>query len=261
MSISVTCANGHRLAAKEALAGQTLKCPTCQADVVSPVPLEPAGGEGQENQSNVAGKGDPPDETTYPLADSPSDVRNDPVPGSHPPAGSEPPPPTPPSANFKRPRQPALAPQARKDTVSAASSLALWGAAGGGLFVGLLIVAFVGLLLFGRGGRKEATVADASLESAPRVAREDGVTVEPSAPAAEPTKPVPGPLARPSGLEFMPLAAATKPFDLVGDDDVDQRIEGFVLPAPTWAAAYDEISGRLAVTNDDDGIVVYDVDD
>jgi len=36
--IEVACANGHKLKAKEKLAGRTLKCPKCQAEVRVPGP-------------------------------------------------------------------------------------------------------------------------------------------------------------------------------------------------------------------------------
>ncbi len=39
------------------------------------------------------------------------------------------------------------------------------------------------------------------------------------------------------------------------------RLEVFKLPGKTWAADYDRTSGRLAVTNDEVGIVVYDIDE
>jgi RNA polymerase subunit RPABC4/transcription elongation factor Spt4 len=38
MSIQLVCPNGHRLTAKESSAGQTGKCPVCQAPVTIPIP-------------------------------------------------------------------------------------------------------------------------------------------------------------------------------------------------------------------------------
>jgi hypothetical protein len=42
---------------------------------------------------------------------------------------------------------------------------------------------------------------------------------------------------------------------------VDPRLDAFQLPSLTWAAAYDEPTGRLAITHDEKGILIYAVED
>lgn len=68
------------------------------------------------------------------------------------------------------------------------------------------------------------------------------------------------PKSQPTKPEAAPPARVPEPFDLTRID-IDKRLDGFKLPGITWAAAYDEATGRLAITNDEKGILVYDLDD
>jgi hypothetical protein len=56
------------------------------------------------------------------------------------------------------------------------------------------------------------------------------------------------------------LAVKAAPTDLQRIE-LDERLMGFDLPGLTWASAYDESSGHLAVTHDEYGVLIYDLDD
>ena len=61
-------------------------------------------------------------------------------------------------------------------------------------------------------------------------------------------------------MQFVSLQPAASPLDLVKVES-DERLEVFKFSGQTWAADYDRESGRLAVTNDDVGILIYDIDE
>ena len=156
----------------------------------------------------------------------------------------------------------------------------------GGAVLGLLIVGVLAWLLWSGGRRKPATVAASG--AAPRVQAPPG----PPPPGQQSQPPISGPQSpQPADLPTQqgetsqtqqngapeattvtgsespavtsePTAPAREPepFELVRFK-LDQRLDGFKLPGPVWASAYDEISGRLAITNDEKGVLIYDIDD
>jgi len=132
--------------------------------------------------------------------------------------------------------------------------------AGGGVLAGLLCVGLVGWLLFG-GRDKGETAADVDAATMAAMARANAPT--PAQPAAaQPTSETPDsqPQAPPAATVEAPPVQPADPWDLK-PVELDQRLIGFQLPGVTWAAAYDEPTGRLALTNDDNGILVYDIDE
>lgn len=152
---------------------------------------------------------------------------------------------------------------------SSASLVAIWAAAGSGLFVGLLLVGCVGWMVLSGQRVEEVAIADPAsqeAEHAPVVTHpteEQRPTeprpAEPAIPAASEVERA-NPKAETPGLEFVSLKPSESPLGFVKTES-DERLEVFKLPGKTWAADYDRESGRLAVTNDDVGILVYDIDE
>ena len=293
MTISVACPNGHKLKAKEKLAGKKLKCPKCGSVVVIPA-LEPKESDGVPPSPEKDNGGLPPleelpsDDGMAPLGDLPSEQefsalaeapttaslpvrraakKNLPVvAGSHS-HGKD-------STAARLIKAPSLSSgQPDQSTSEKKSSgvppLVLWGAGAGGLLVGLLLVLLVGWMIFGGDDEPDVAVAEnppaaqpnGPQDTAADKPRPDAPPKEkPSAPVAKPKQEAePTPTLKPDPVEEPKPDPGTL-WDLVAVD-CDRRMAAFQLPAPTWAAAYDGPTGRVAVTHDEQGILLYSVDD
>jgi len=148
------------------------------------------------------------------------------------------------------------------DSPSKLNSTQIVALAGGGGVLGLLLVGLLAWLLFGGGEEKPPAVAGNERPPADIAKTPDTPEPEPSGkPQTKSVEPQPTePKSQPAKPEPAPPAREPQPFDLARID-LDKRLEGFKLPGTTWAAAYDKVTGRLAITNDEKGILVYDLDD
>lgn len=300
MSISVVCPNGHKLKAKEDLAGKHLRCPKCGARVLVPTPEVPVldesavldGGSGMPSAEAPAPDtppaadeaGDmglpplaalPPLDDLAALADAlpPVDLTAagdasplgdlgalDELPADALLADAGPSPLGPAAAAPLRSLPSAPAPAGPRRWPSFPPLV--WAAAGGGAVVGFVLVILTGWLLFGGRGAQPAAVATRN----PPTGESPGPVVpaptetakpaQPQMPAAVPASPAPPAPAEKTAVPSVPPA----PWDLVRIN-IDQRVNAFQLPGLTWAAAYDELTGRLAITHDEKGILVYAVED
>lgn len=241
MPISVMCPNGHALSVKDRLAGTRIRCPKCQAVVeVSPV--------GDIDTSSAATND--ADADTYSLAlgndfdsaDEPQQPR--------------------PLVQKKRTSR-ASKPQPKSKSLSPVQ----WAIFGGGGVATLLLVCIVGwYFLAGGDGPERAddapTVAASgqpqSTEIASSAALPDREVSAPSgagAPTSDETS-----TSRPPIQESPAPPPPRVPGEL-GPFTLDKPLIGFQLPGATWAAAYDEPTGRLALTNDETGIAIYRIED
>lgn len=277
MSISVICPNGHRITAKETLAGKSVRCPKCKAVIEIPLPDEPevladfetleewdplndgAQSDGGSSLFDLDAFADPlgnpaefqPLQSTAPLAAS---------------AYSQP---------FASSSSPATkVERSRPESGSNAATTTIWAAAGSGLLVGLLFTGLSGwLLLSGRSDSQVVASAATPLSPTSSVATDSPLVRTEVEGAAEPAAAEPPPAAASApevktvaaaanepGLSFGSLQAAASPLDLA-EVKSDDRLEVYKLPGKTWAADYDRASGRFAVTNDDLGVIVYDIDE
>ena len=286
MPISVLCPNGHKLTAKEKLAGKRVKCPKCGSVVQIPELELPELDEGlvlDEAASQAATESDPlasmPSsaaaddplglgtgfEDSFPQDADPLGSTDLPALGDDPsPQVSTPSMSASPYASVQ-PASGSAAPSKREFESKPAAKLSLAviiGIAGGGIVLGLMCMGVVGWLLFSGSSTDEVATTDGSTppaavaptqpaqqtpslpESAPELATSDPTPTSPPVSEPEPTAPTREPL----------------PFELVRID-LDKRLDGFKLPGPTWASAYDETSGRLAITNDEQGVLIYDLDE
>lgn len=136
-------------------------------------------------------------------------------------------------------------------------------AGGGGVLVGSLFVALLGWMLLG--GERKVAVASSSVATLPSRASVPPDKAPPT--SAPPANSTPGSAAPAAAVAGTPPPAVTSPAAAVAPKSpldlaslpVDSRIAAFRFAGPIWAAAYDERTGRLAVTHDDQGIVIYDV--
>lgn len=277
MPISVACPQGHRLKAKEKLAGKRLKCPKCGSVVQIPelgspepdgelVSLEsteqpapkmdlPADGEtSNASEDDMFGLGD---------ASAQSDTLfDDNLPPLDDPLNAQAELPTAPAPQ-DAPMQSAVGEaKTEQDSSSKLNTTQIVALAGGGGVVGLLLVGLLAWLLFGGGDEEPPAVAGNEGPPADVAEAPDAPEPEPSGkPQAKSVEPQPTePKSPPTKSEPAPPVREPQPFDLT-QIDLDKRLDGFELPGATWAAAYDEVTGRLAVTNDEKGILVYDLDD
>ena len=170
-----------------------------------------------------------------------------------------------------------------------------WAIVGGGACAGFLLVVLAGWLFLGGRGTAAKAVADKAEAGPPAVATVPVPTTPqlpvappaPSQPAAVSATPpsAPAVAASPSGAPSTPgtppTAATTHaaadqgkpppvtavpipPHDLQPGEltafEMDKRLIAFRLPGTTWAAAYDEPTGRLAVTHDALGVLIFELD-
>jgi hypothetical protein len=294
MTISVVCPQGHKLNAKEKLAGKRIKCPKCGSVVKIPEVAVPEPHE----LDPLADGGLPPLEELDPLASgAASDAAADDSLGLGDEFGQSDSltgdglPPLDDSLGMQA-ELPA-APAAQKTPLQASTDTAteeqklrsnlplitILGIVGGGAVVGFLFVGVLAWFLFGGSDEKPPVVA---VNNGPPV---DSSPTEPTEPApkpnelpqsepdepevqpAEPEAPSAEPEARPAEPEAPPAepepttpVREPEPFDLTRVR-LNKQLDGFKLPGVTWAAAYDEVTGRLAITNDERGILVYDLDE
>ena len=130
---------------------------------------------------------------------------------------------------------------------------------GGGSVVGLLLLGLLAWFLFG-GSAEEPSVVAESTPASPRGVVQPAPPGSTSQPADKPEAQNSVADATPANSE--PTAPAREPQPLaLTRIDLDKRLLGYELPGATWAAAYDEATGRLAMTNDEEGVVIYDLDD
>ena len=317
MPISVVCPNGHKLKAKEQLAGKQLRCPKCGADVFvqaaeSAAVDESAARDASDPMPSTAA--DATDVASPPRVETPDDAGLPPLDGlpsldelpaldgdlplvdlaaagDNSPlgelgsfgdlsgeelladAGAAP-------LGTAQPLRSVATQPARPATSKSLSFPPLvWAAAAGGVLVGFVLVVGLGWLLFGGGKAKPDVLAAKSPPTAenagPTAVPPDAVskpaeTAQPTAnpaataaaaaPAAEPAPPASS--GTPPTPADQPPAAppAPGPWDLVRIGG-DQRMGAFQLPSFTWSAAYDAPTGRLAITQDAKGVLIYSVDD
>jgi len=275
MSISVACPYGHKLNAKEKLAGKRVKCPKCGSVVQIPE-LE------SDILMELVADEPPPDPVPDPLgfdassgllgdANEPLGDLSDPLAGDLGDWDVQEPvrslrTPVAPVASHSPTQKPAAASKSPSN-LSLTLILAL---AGGGVAIGFLCTGVLGWFLLLRGSGNDTPAIDPSSHTvadvrpapqaspspvAPDVNHDVAPDVAPSSPS--PSTPAPAPEVVPEVNE-VPVRQP-KPWDLT-PVAVDRRLSGFKLPATTWAAAYDEVTGRLAVTHDKQGILIYNID-
>lgn len=261
MPISVVCPNGHKLSAQEKLAGKKVKCPKCQALIQIPPRVEeletlpvlddPFASTEQPGASQDSGSmGGLPSFDTQDFGNSNELPNSSSVPfGSNsqdPFYGELPAAPMQHNFAYQAPTQPTKSVKDEKKNWPL-----LIGVGVGGLVAVLVVFGTVGFLLL-RGSNKAASHASTPVTKSQEVG--------PSAPSnAEPTKePVvsidngstkePPTITKPAATDLRPIK-------------LDERLTGFDLPGTTWSTAYDASSGHLLVTNDENGILAYDLDD
>lgn len=241
MPIPVICPNGHRLTVKEEHAGRKVRCPKCQMTFEVPsgqvsAPLETYGL--QTSQTTLA------DEQPQ----RPVSVRK-------------------PRLNSAARKTSAKRPMStgyRLKPIAAAGAL-------------VLLLAVAGWMLT-RGPSSAETLAGSPQVATSEQSRRPQVGSNASTPEIEasPTgddqnladqraanaAPVAAESQPPQPDAAQPEAPAAprEPWKLV-PFRMNKPLLGYKLPGNTWAAAYDEPTGRLAVTNDEAGIVIYRIDD
>ena len=252
MPIAVVCPQGHKLTAKDQLAGKRVKCPKCGAAVLVPeLPVPELGDEvvmleavPQRVVPQPAIPARRPSEPAYvpPGGDTPGDAGYALQPLAAPPstqsarsAAIAPVSPT---------TKPAFAAASKPPSAKPVNVALIAALAGGGALAAISVLAVVGWLLLARGGDDQAIVANQTPPPQPPVA---------AAPPALPSQPTGEPKSAP--------APAAAPPPVLTRIELDERLDGYKLAGTTWASAYDETSGRLAVTHDEHGIVIYDVDE
>jgi len=165
MPISVTCPNGHKLTAKDKLAGKTVRCPKCEVEVTIPLADEPESDselEMLDEWDPLASGGTEESEVGLPAADPLGDLGE----FGEPHTLSELP--SAPQASLPQPSTPQSRPADSASSARSAPIGLIWAAAGGGLFVGLLLVSLVGWMLLSGGETREIAVAN-------RVSQETGL--------------------------------------------------------------------------------------
>lgn len=261
MPISVLCPNGHKLSAKEKLAGKKIKCPKCGAVVriPEPEPHEPepviaeTEPETEEDRDEHSGStAEDPYGFGEEFGDSDSWAADEEEMGD--PYSNKPK--TPKRAAPARDRTDKPAKGKKPDAKS--NKKLMLAVAGGGSLLGLPLVGFLGWIIFGGSDEvaapnEPAPVADVREPAVPEVIAQIPPPDEPS-PAAPMGTP-PAAVAEPTVPKI-----ETVPFSLTRIQS-HPSIDAFELPGTTWSSAYDEVSGRLAVTNDDAGILFYNLDE
>lgn len=151
-----------------------------------------------------------------------------------------------------RPRKPAArARKAKKKSSSGFSTRTILAIAGGAV-AGLSVLGLLAWFVFGESVEEPPTIADNNVaQSEDRVPARSATTT----PQPVTTKPK-----KPKAIELSSPAREPQELDLT-KINLDKRLFGFKLPGTTWAAAYDEVTGRLAISNDEKGILVYDFDE
>lgn len=282
----VRCPNGHKLSVGAKLAGKRVKCPKCGAVVRIPELSDFDPDESKQSASvqppPKPGPSVQPPEDLFGSSDSESDswdeeFFDDSEAGDEGAWGDEEwddvpeAPALPPRPNRKKTKRAAPKPvPPQKPSTALVASLV-----GGGAVFGFLFVCLLGWMLFG-GSSDEPNVVDSAQISGPEGAA--GQTEASTDPEALTNVPVVQPDSA-SGVMIMPDPGSfespqaeskddkpsepprqPQPFELVRLN-MDERVDGFKLPEKTWAAAYDVVTGRLAITNDEKGILIYDIDD
>lgn len=148
-------------------------------------------------------------------------------------------------------------------------------AAGGGLLLGLLFVTLFAWWFYRESGPvaaaasppESAAPTDVATTSPPPPSSSVEGPSTVAAPGDGPGSPPPSvtvaevkPQNPAGGLEFAPLTAGTQPLDLQSLK-LDPRLVAYALPGNNWASAYDASSGRVVITNDQAGFILYDLDD
>jgi hypothetical protein len=292
MPISVVCPQGHKLKAKEALAGKRVKCPQCRSWVEIPAldvsaadasvdRVEPGSMDTVNDKSGLFAAVNAGPEAYLPVEDQlptledlgssvddqlPALDEFDPLDENQ----STPLDDLDPLADIAAVEaavQPAPSTGSGGTTAKPSEALAglskttVLAFAGAGAAFGLLCVAVFGWWLFGGQDPPTPVAVDREVAAAPAApAARAEPAPETSTPREEtpPTEPV---VSEPAPTEPEPESKipASDPFGLA-PIELDERLDGFRLPGTTWAAAYDEVTGRLAVTNDDQGILIYNID-
>ena len=252
MFIKFSCINGHSLKVRSALAGKRVKCPKCsEATVVpgqepelielSPVELEPT----QNFGIDLPGEPD----WSSPIAMAPTAY----------------------DVDVAKPLAPkTISTQNHSSANGRPSALAL-SLVGIGSLCSVLLFALLGWLLF-----------SAKQEKAPLAKREDNIVPaqdaapslksnvesgpKPQSQATQPSQPEPQSPAATLANELR-MSGDKAPVDVQIDPTklvrffLDQRVEAFLLPSNTWSFAYDTSTGRFAITNDEKGVVIFDLDE
>ena len=299
MAIKTSCSNGHKLVVKDRLAGRKVKCPKCGVKMEIPSPTkdaneaddlevlddEPAGA----SSSSVAIQSDlltpiPQTPAANGLPQQPLVTPGQPVMPQQP-SAMQPAPLQPAQMQAMpaqqapmQPRPPQPTPAAEANTGSSGGNLK-WLIIGGG--AGFALILLVGVVFMLTRGNKEP--ADEQQTTAKSSARPNQTTSQPEkgTNAKKATKPVPKSNYKPAPprqMKAVKAIAVRAPTPLSRPGSVtpkakklptplhlaeiarDARLGGFRLPDKTWGAAYDANQGRLAITNDKEGVLFYDVE-
>ncbi|MEZ6137529.1 MAG: hypothetical protein R3C53_21790 [Pirellulaceae bacterium] len=263
MTLTATCSNGHKLKAKEKLAGKRVKCPKCGEPVKIPaLPIASSPLEALSNSRKVKPQTHSPvAELVTPevapkannadwLADLPADFSAE-LPG-----GSES------WTDLSQPLADSAAtpsayavPKAKqKPTESERKGLSpvlLFGGIGG--VVGVLLIGVVAwVLMSGSGSVDNRLQLAQALESQPEPAL---IIDQPKSEGSESQPTDANPDVEPKQEDEPQVGSeiALKSIKL------DPMLRGFDWPSTVWSSAYDEPTGRLAVTNDEHGVLIYDI--
>jgi hypothetical protein len=231
MPIKVKCPNGHSLMVTEKHAGTQIRCPKCRQAVEvpslspqlePPAPVDPWE-ETQETRSPAKRPASEMEE--FEVLEEEEVDEFEPLERSRP------------SKKKSRSKDNQTNRRSSEETDHDAvmGKVVMLGGA-----VGLLVtLGLVFWLIWGRNPPAPAPVA-VQPAAAPEVVQQPPVEV-PVAPVA-PEKPVPPPLPR------------------LSRNDIAANVHTFQLPGRTWAFAYDEVTSRFAVTHDQAGILIFDLD-
>ena len=243
MSIKVVCPGGHRLQLADSYAGKRVKCPKCglTTPVPEPEPIElfpilpatePSFESSNSNQPEwFASNGQSPD--MAPSVAQPS-VRQKPTLG-------------------------VARPNARPSTLLLTSI-------GVGSFLMVFLAGLMTWMIAGPRYKVTSEVAIGSVKNAgiePRSVDASNVATKADANANANANALTNPASDALALQPLQPSNETEPSsDATGLRKVrfDERVECFQFPSTIWASAYDETTGRLAVTNDAQGILIFELD-
>ena len=263
MAIEVTCPNGHSLKVAEKFAGKKAKCPKCSATIEIPETVEefvdldsmqdsgglqsfgfpelgglpavdPLQGVPTSGDGNTAAFWNDASMQSAPMQSMPNQA----------------------TPSYVAPSQKPVtnASAASSDSSTLVPSI-LVGVAAGALF--FLLSAGGYLLLRSFGGKEEVGIKNPPpIASPPAITQSTPPVKEPVQATAPPSSASIPPSEKP--VDKPPVATPKIEYGLA-KFNTRKNMEGFLLPNANWGAAYDEESGRLAITDDSKGLVIYDI--